>query len=535
MLRTPPTHALRRLAARSGLLIGGLVAITAIAAPAGAQIQLPTGFSDQLVYDPLDRPVGLAFLPDGRMLMIELKTARIRMIVGSALAAVDPVGTVDSVDTNEEETGLLGIAVDPRWPSKPFLYAMYTATNATIRISRYAAQGDLANGTSGNLSINPASRRDLIRDVSTINTNHNGGTLRFGPDSLLYASFGEDARGCMAIDSTTLFGVIARMDVRNLPDVPGPPNKALMVPPGNPYATHPNVNARLVYAMGLRNPFRFAIDPQTGGLYIADVGWLTYEEINVAPTGGIDFGWPYFEGTQVYVTNECGPLPPPVLTPPAFEYDRAEYCPECGAAVIGGVLYRPVVGSSVSFPAGYEGNYFFSDYYDGFMWRIRKNGSVWERQPAAGQPNATDWARGYGEVTDYVEGPDGAIYYARMAYGYQAGTGQIRRITFNSHGTGVPMLDRGDVRFAPPTPSPARGAATLTYALARGANVRLTLYDAMGRLVRRLVPATAQPAGEYRVKWNGDTEDGRPAPAGVYVARLVVDGRPLDQRVPLLR
>ena len=113
----------------------------------------------------------------------------------------------------------------------------------------------------------------------------------------------------MAIDSTTLFGVIARMDVRNLPDVPGPPNKALMVPPGNPYATHPNVNARLVYAMGLRNPFRFAIDPQTGGLYIADVGWLTYEEINVAPTGGIDFGWPYFEGTQVYVTNECGPLP----------------------------------------------------------------------------------------------------------------------------------------------------------------------------------------------------------------------------------
>ena len=171
--------------------------------------------------------------------------------------------------------------------------------------------------------------------------------------------------------------------------------------------------------------------------------------------------------------------------------------------MIGGVLYRPVVGSSVSFPAGYEGNYFFSDYYDGFMWRIRKNGSVWERQPTAGQPNATDWARGYGEVTDYVEGPDGAIYYARMAYGYQAGTGQIRRITFNSHGTGVPMLDRGDVRFAPPTPSPARGAATLTYALARGANVRLTLYDAMGRLVRRLVPATAQPAGEYprEVEW----------------------------------
>jgi glucose/arabinose dehydrogenase len=427
-----------------------VIALTLGARPSQAQILVPTGFSDELLSGNLDRPVGLAFLPDGRLLMVELKTARVRMLVGGALASTDPLGTVDSVDTNEEETGLLGIAVDPRWPSKPFLYVMYTATNATIRISRFAVQGDLSDPNSGNLSIDKPSRRDLIRDVPSITSSHNSGTLRFGPDSLLYASFGEDTRGCMAIDSTTLFGVIARMDARKLPDTPGPPNKALMVPPTNPFANRPNVNTRLVYALGLRNPFRFNIDPQTGTLYISDVGWSTYEEINVAPTGGIDFGWPYFEGTQVYVTNECGPLPPPGLTPPAYQYNRTEYCEDCAAAAISGVLYRPVAGSDVSFPQGYDGDYFFSDYYEGFIWRIRKNGGVWERAfPEAGQPNATDWARGYDEVTDYVEGPDGAIYYARMAYGYQAGSGEIRRIIFTP-GPEVTIDGRADSSYGAP-------------------------------------------------------------------------------------
>src|SRR5438445_282559 len=89
--------------------------------PAAAQPQVPTGFTTEVVQSALDDPVGMAFLPDGRLLVIEIWTGRIRLIVGSRFGAVDPLMTVDSVHTTSEG-GLQGIAVDPRWPVKPYVY-----------------------------------------------------------------------------------------------------------------------------------------------------------------------------------------------------------------------------------------------------------------------------------------------------------------------------------------------------------------------------------------------------------------------------
>ena len=502
----------------------------AVAAPL-----LPEGFTDQVLASALDWPVGLAFLPDGRLLLCELKSAQIRMIVNGELA-----GVVDSVEATGEEQGLLSIAVDPRWPAKPYVYVLATTPDAMLRISRLTATGDLTDNTSGNLAIVPGSRRDLIRDIPSLLETHNGGALRVGPDSMLYVSLGEDARACMATDTTGLFGVILRLNVRALPDAPGPPNKSLLVAPGNPWAASAAVNQRLVWERGLRNPFRFHIDAPTGRLFIADVGFQKYEEVDIASQGGLNFGWPFFEGTYPFVTTECGVGPPAEIVWPVFQYDRAQYCPypnplNCGAAIIGGVVLRSVPNSTVSFPPAYDGQYLFSDYYEGFIWRLRDSLGTWVKaQVAPGQPNTSDWARGYKQVSDYVLGPDGAVYYALNAYDYASGSGEVRRIVHDNI-VGVPGRPEMAFEFAPVYPTPSRGEATMRFVLPHGAAVRLTLYDVLGRRVRRLVGDSELAAGEHRVRWDGNDESGHAAPPGVYMARLSAGSRVLTRRIALVR
>ena len=526
--------------ARALLSIAACLVAAAWALPSAAAPQLPAGFSDQVLVSGLDWPVGLAFLPDGRLFVCELKSAQVRMVVNGELAAIDPTGAVDSVEAGGEEQGLLSVAVDPRWPLKPYLYVLSTAPDSTLRISRLTATGDLGDGTSGNLALVPGSRRDLIRDIPSLLETHNGGTLRFGPDSMLYVSLGEDARACMATDTTGLFGVVLRLDVRSLPDAPGPPNKALLVAAGNPWAGSAAPNQRLVWARGLRNPFRFHIDAPTGRLFIADVGFQKYEEVDIAAQGGLNFGWPFFEGTQPFVTTECGVGPPAGIVGPVFEYDRAQYCPfpnplSCGASIIGGVVLRPVSNSSVSFPPAYDGQYLFSDYYEGFLWRLRDSSGTWVKAPVApGQPNSSDWARGYTQVSDYVLGPDGAVYYALNAYAYASGSGEVRRIVHNNS-VAVPGRAEPDFEFSPVFPTPSHGEATLRYVLSRAGSARLTLYDALGRRVRQLVPESEQGAGEHRARWDGRDDAGRAVAPGVYLARLAAGGRVVARRIAWVR
>ena len=152
-----------------------------------------------------------------------------------------------------------------------------------------------------------------------------------------------------------------------------------------------------------------------------------------------------------------------------------------------------------------------------------------------GQPNPKDWARGYQEVTDYVLGPDGAVYYARDGYDYQPGTGEVRRIIHPNSTNAVGDRPDMGVLFAPVYPSPAHGEATLRYVLPRTMHARLTLYDALGRRVRLLVPDAAQAAGEHRARWDRRDEAGRTVAPGVYLARLAVDGQVLLRRIPLVR
>jgi glucose/arabinose dehydrogenase len=501
-----------------------------LAPRAWSQLVVPTGFENRPALAGLDFPSGMAFLPDGRLLVIEQRTAIVRLAIVGTVTTASPIFTVPEVNPSGGEQGLLGVAVDPGWPSRSYVYFLYDHDgDATIHIARFQVTGDLDYSGAGDLAISASSRYDVLVDAPDNAPNHNGGTLRFGPDGMLYASLGEDANRCAAQDSVSLRGVILRLDVSRLPDLPGgPAPKGLIAAAGNPFAAHPDSNARLVWSLGLRNPFRFHVDMSTGDLFIADVGEVTWEEVNVADGGGLNFGWPHREGPATFpqgcTDTNAG------FTDPIHAYDRSGFA----AAIISAGPYRAPAGGSEAFPAPYDGDFFFNDYYQGFVRRLTRNGSTWGLAPmVSGQPGSLNWGIGFGQVSDWVVGPSGALWYCRQSNGsFQAGTGVIGRIAYAPAG-GVTVPP--SVRLHPPFPSPAIGSVAIPYTLPDPAAVSLRLYDAHGRLVRTLLAGEPRQAGPGVEPWDGRSDGGDDAPAGVYVVRLEVGGVRLERRFPLIR
>ena len=497
---------------------------------------VPAGFSDvrAVTTGPtknLDLPVGMAFLPDGRLIVIEQKSAKLRLFVDDTLSGIDPVAALPGVKTAGGEQGLLGIAVDPGWPGRPYLYIHCDdASGPFIRISRYTAAGELTRVQDGHLTVDPATRFDLLNRLPDAASNHNGGTVRFGPDGMLYVSLGDDMNHCGAQDSSALVGKILRLDVSRLPPGPGgPPPRALITPPGNPFASSPDSSARLVWALGLRNPFRFAIDPADGALFIGDVGEGTWEEVSRVAGGGRNLGWPLREGPAPF----SYPCPNPLLAgdAPIYAYDRTG----ASASVIGGFVYRRPAGAQSGFPAAYEGDCFFSDYYRGFLRRLKRGGESWAlADTVAGQPSVNDWGQGFARVSDWQIGPDGALWYCLQSVGFPSTVGEIRKIVAGA-GLGVQPPVGLAASFARPVPTPAVSTALLRYSLVAQSRVSLRIYDAQGRLVRTVLPPSSQGAGPHQARWDGRDDDAHAARPGLYFARLEVDGASFAQRVPFLR
>jgi glucose/arabinose dehydrogenase len=503
-----------------------------MAAPPGraaAAPVLPTYFVDSLVVGSLTLPTGMAFLPDGRLLVTE-RLGAIRLVVNGGFGTADPMAVLDSVAYVFFESGLLGIAVDPKWPLRPYVYLYYTAVDHTIRISRFKLFGALEDPTNPGLFIDPTSRYELIHGIPDDQYSHNGGTIRFGPDEQLYVALADDWNECAAQDTISLRGVLLRLDVSVLPDGPGgPPDPAILAPADNPFVSHPHPHARLVWAMGLRNPFRFHIDPATGGVFIADVGLSLAEEIDLVDGPGLNLGWPYWEANWP-AAPPCAPDSVAQFTPPIYSYDRLE---DPLAAVIGAGVYR-CAGCWAAYPSEYEGSYFFSDFYMGFLRRIQKVDGVWGlAPPVPGQPSPTNWAEGFEEVTDYLVGPDGSIWYIDHDP-LQEPVSEIRRIFYRGSTLSVP---EGRARFAlaPPRPSPARGPVSLSFSLSAAGYVDLGIFDVSGRRVRAIVAPSGLAAGQHVRSWDLTAESGERVAPGLYVAVLAVDGVRRAQRVVVLR
>jgi glucose/arabinose dehydrogenase len=502
-------------------------------APAGAMLAVPSGFVDELVVGGLDAPTNSTFLPDGRMLVVEQYTGWVRLVVGGGLAAIDPVGVVTEVRSGGE-AGLLGVAVDPGFPARPYVYVHAThAGSSSIRLWRYTLTGDLAFTGNGAMALDPASRYTVLAGLPDSMANHNGGTLRFGSDGMLFVALGDDDTPCRAQDLTRLQGKILRLDVSSLPPGGGgPPPRASITPSDNPFAAHADSAARLVWALGLRNPFSFTIDAPSGCLFVGDVGSQAWEEIDVICAGGGNYGWPHWEAGR-RTGLACAGADTTAMLPPAHAYPHVGP----GWAVFSGPLYRAPAGAGSPYPPAYEGTHFYGDTWKGFVRRLVPAGAGWAPADSVpGQPGADDWAGGTRYITSLHVAPDGSLVYT-ILYRVEpvSGPGELRRIRHVAGaGASDPPATAG-IAFLAAHPSPARRstAVELAWRLGRPSPVTLRIHDVRGRVVRTLLTPAAglQPGGEQRLAWDGRDGRGRTAPAGIYVARIEAAGASRSRRL----
>jgi len=324
------------------------------------QLPAPQAYAWSLVVNRLARPVGVASAADGsgRLFLLE-QAGKVRVFrLGTLLD--EPYLDISSQVSCCAERGLLGLAFHPRYAENGFLYINYTNLDGDTVIARFQVASDTPDRAEA------ASEKRLLV-VSQPYPNHNGGGLAFGPDGYLYIGLGDggsanDPQG-NGQNTNTLLGKLLRIDVDG-----GEQNGApYAIPDDNPFA-HNGGGLPEVWAYGLRNPWRFTFDRQTGDLFIGDVGQNAWEEIDFLPagsSGGVNFGWNYREGRHHLQGN-----PPQTLE---LLEPVAEYGHDQGCSVTGGVVYR-----GAQLPA-WRGVYVYGDYCSGRVWGLlRGRDGTWQ-------------------------------------------------------------------------------------------------------------------------------------------------------------
>lgn len=369
---------------------------------------VPTGFLvDTLISTGLTAPNDLCWTPDGRILIAN-RPGQVT-IYANAVTAV--IGTVPNVEVGSERA-LLSVAADPAFATNGYIYVWYSSTlDNLMHLDRFTCTGDLAIPTSTNVSFATSSQRAVLQTPDNA-SNHNGGSLRFGPDGMLYMTMGEDATGCPSQTLNQMLGKLLRMNVAGLATGGSLtlPTAAQLDPGNNPLSANTDFS-KLVIGYGLRNPVRMHIDPLTNNIYIGDVGQSTYEEFDEyvysTPLQLVNYGWPWREGPAAYTT--CTGTQPTTQAPIAYVAASAGW-----TSVMGGALYRNH-SAQYDFGPAYEGCAFFGDYFAGQIRRLLRTGSTWGPAPVVpGQPDANNWATGCTAFVGIQEGPDGALYMVQQ-------------------------------------------------------------------------------------------------------------------------
>jgi glucose/arabinose dehydrogenase len=355
-------------------LLASVVAVVAFSTnSARAGPTLPANFARSQVVGGLANPTAMEFAPDGRLFVAEQRgTLRVLKAGGKLATFVDISGSVDSAG----ERGLLGIAFDPAFSKNHYVYLYYTqratgATPAHNQVIRLRARGDrAASGTK---------KRILRLNNLSSATNHNGGAIHFGKDGKLYVAVGENGNGENAQSLRNLKGKILRI------------NKDGTIPRDNPFYNRATGTNRAIWALGLRNPFSFAIQPRKGKVFINDVGEQRWEEIDRGAAGA-NYGWPRYEGPE---SN-------PTYRNPVFAY-RHGTTNTTGCAITGGAFYNP---ATRRFPSGYVGDYFFADLCSG-----------WIRRLDSATGDVTGFATGLGSPVALEVSKGGGLYYLSRSGG----------------------------------------------------------------------------------------------------------------------
>jgi glucose/arabinose dehydrogenase len=445
------------------------------------------------------------------------------------------------------DCGLLGMALDPQFASNRYLYLLYAVdpdSNGVDddslhygRLVRY--QTSLADPD----RIDESTRTILFGTSwadgpPVASGTHSVGCLRFGADGTLLVSVGEGAHYSGGADSggrdpdlftagrtpadqdhgafrarmlNSLGGKVLRLDPATGHGVPGNPW----------YSGDGSDVASRIWALGLRNPFRFTVRPGTGSsvpanadpgaLFIGDVGWNTWEELDVATSPGQDFGWPCYEGARVNTPYSAlappgGACPAPgSWTPPAFAISHVSPDSSDPRGLRGNAITTGPFYTHTQFPQPWRGRLLFADFYRGW---IRATSVGADQRPFGYDDLAFDMQ---GPVDMAIEPSTGDLYVACII------DDRVRRIRW------APTADvegAGGARtaFGAPRPNPSTGSVAFTLTLGAAGPVSFEVLDLAGRVLWR-ESARDLPAGEHALTWPGTDADGRAAAPGVYLAR----------------
>ncbi len=343
-----------------------------------------------LVAGGLVRPVSLTHAGDnsGRLFVIE-QEGRIRIIDRNGNLLPEPFLDLTDRVSCCGERGLLSVAFPPTYTRSGEFFVNYTTLDKKTHISRFRVSSDPNRAD--------RSSEQVILAFDQPFANHNGGQMAFGPnDGYLYIGTGDGGSGGdpdnHAQRLNTLLGKILRIDVRV--------GATYTIPPDNPFINTPDARPE-IWALGLRNPWRFSFDPANGNLFIADVGQDMYEEVNFQAStsrGGENYGWKIMEGNECFGARTCDRTG---LTMPIITYDHSD--DDC--SITGGYVYRGTASQNM------QGIYFYGDFCSGRIWGLRNIQGRWEtrvllREPITISSFGTDQA-GNLYVVSYN---DGTIY-----------------------------------------------------------------------------------------------------------------------------
>lgn len=471
---------------------------------------MPSGFTESVVLSGLSNPTAVRFAPDGRIFVAE-KRGVIKVFDSLTDPTPDVFADLNVNVHNFWDRGLLGLALDPGFPAEPYVYVMYTydhVLGSSAAAPRWGTPGvysdpcptppgATADGcvVSGRVSRLQASgntmtgaEQVLVEDWCQQYPSHSVGSVEFGRDGALYASGGDGASfnfvdygqdgspvnpcgdppgeaGTILTPPTAQGGALRSQDLLSAGDPVSLDGTVIRVDratgagvAGNPLAASPDPNARRIISYGLRNPFRITDRPGTDEIWVGDVGWNDWEEINVIPSAGQmqNFGWPCYEGggrqsgydsanlsmcENLYATSGA-------VTAPYHAYHHNnrvvpnETCP-IGSSSIAGLQFE-FAGTQHSYPSEYDDALFFADYSRDCIWVMPKGA---DGKPAPGLVRS--FVAGAANPVNLQVGPGGDLFYVD----FDGGT--IRRIQYQSS-------NQAPVAVA--TAAPTSGSAPLTVA-----------------------------------------------------------------------
>lgn len=403
--------------------------------------QFSTGYSS---------PVGIENCGDSRLFIVE-EAGKILICDSNGHRKNKPFLDITDRVLFSGEQGLLGLAFDPDYASNGFFYLNYINKSGNTQISRFKVK-------SGNADLANKNSEKFILQIAQPFANHNGGCTRFGPDGYLYIGMGDGGSGGdpnnNAQNTMSLLGKMLRIDVHH-----GNPYK---IPKNNPFVDSLNYKPE-IWALGLRNPWRWSFDALNGQMFIADVGQDSWEEVDLQlnGAGGKNYGWRCYEGKHAYNTAGCKPQKDYVS--PRYEYPHSDSTGDC--SITGGFVYRGTRYASL------YGKYIFTDYCSGlFRLLYTEGGKPRVRTVLNGDDNA---------YSSFGEDMNNELYVCNLA------NGNIYHITDGSSNmqnnySSNKNIELNKLSFSP---NPSNGSINISYTSDKAAEIMIRISGILGQQV----------------------------------------------------